>query len=182
MALLQNNIYLVNLDTEPRQRLRIQTVPNVLEVDPVSNWAAVPSVGRNNPFYHFTGGENVLKFEIDWYSRTVDRFDVIKACRWVESLTRNNGVNKAPRVLLIWGDLFKRSSWIVEKAPYQLKNFEIGNGTLPTQAYQRVTLKRVMPLGQNTLIESTVVLDGLSPKSPEPLFASPAAPKTLSPV
>lgn len=140
----EKKLYITNLDSSPIERLRIQTVPEAINIDPVSNWNAIPSIGRNNPFYHYTGGEDEIRFVLDWYSNTDNRRDVIEACRWVESLTRNDSYNsRAPRVHLAWGDLYKYSEWIVFKAPYELKFFEQGSGLLPIQAFQRVSLKKV---------------------------------------
>lgn len=141
---MNKNLYLVNLDANPTEKLRIQAVPDTLEIDPISNWATIPSLGRNNPFYHYTGGEDEVRFTLDWYSTTENREDVIAACRWVESLSRNSGYSeRAPRVFLSFGNLFKYSEWIVVKAPYTLQFFEPGNGMLPSQAFQRLTLKKV---------------------------------------
>lgn len=138
------NLYLSNLDSNPIERLKIQTIPDSLNVDPIANWNAIPSVGRNNPFYHYTGGEDEVRFTLDWYSETEDRMDVIEACRWVESLARNDSyLKRTPRVHLTWGNLYKYSEWIVFKAPYELKFFEPGNGLLPIQAYQRLVLRKV---------------------------------------
>lgn len=142
--MIDRNLYLTNLDSSPLERVRIQSVPETVNVDPISNWNAVPSIGRNNPFYHYTGGEDEVKFTLDWYSTTENRQDVIDACRWVQSLSRNDSyTNKVPRVHLSWGDLYKYSEWIVYKAPYELKFFEPGNGLLPAQAFQRLTLRKV---------------------------------------
>jgi hypothetical protein len=138
------NIYLVNLDTTPNERLQIQTVPDSINIDPISNWATIPVVGRNNPFYHYTGGEDEVRFTLDWYAETENQKEVIEACRWVESLSRNDGYEgKAPRVLLVFGELYRFSTWIVAKAPYELKFFQQGNGFLPIQAYQSLVLKKV---------------------------------------
>lgn len=137
-------LYLTNLDSNPLERIAIQSVPTTLSVDPVANWSAIPSIGRNNPFYHYTGGEDEIRFTLDWYSVTESRDDVIKSCRWVESLSRNDGyLGRAPRVHLAWGSLYKFSEWVVFKAPYDLEVFEPGNGLLPIQAFQRLVLKKV---------------------------------------
>jgi hypothetical protein len=70
---------------------------------------------------------------------------VIKSCKWVEALTRNDGYKgEIHKVKLIWGDLFQDSTWIVSSAPYKLSQFHASKGMKPRQAYQEITLKRVI--------------------------------------
>lgn len=143
------NLYIINLDSNPREKLAIQGIPLQLKVNPISNWAVIPSIGRNNPFYHYTGGEDELRFTIDWYSETIHRADVIEKCRWIESLSRNDSyVNRVPHLFLSWGDLFKFSKWVLIEAPYNLSVFEQGNNSLPILANQEIALKRITE--QNT--------------------------------
>lgn len=133
-------------------------IPRALNYDINSNFVGIPSFGRNNPFYQYTGSEDTLSFEIDWHSNEIGREDVIKNCRWVESLAKADGYNSTPSiVLLVWGmgnRLFKKDLWIVTNASYSLTQFVKGYkdpntgdfnkvALLPQQAYQRVTLKRV---------------------------------------
>jgi len=144
---IPSNMWLIRLDDRDRQvqKLRIQTVPLQLDVEPTANWAVIPSVGRNNPFYHYTGGEDQLRITLDWYSVDVLRQDVIANCRWVESLSRANGYKDSPpRILLIFGDLFKYTTWIITGAPYKLSLFDKENAMLPRQAYQELTLRKVV--------------------------------------
>lgn len=123
--------------------IKFQCVPLEMDYEPSSNWVTIPTVGRNNPFYHYTGGEDILKFTLDWYSNNPDTSDVIEKCRFIEALTRNDGYDKEPpEVILVFGDLFKRSKWVVTAAPYKLSVFDNANGLLPKQAYQEITLRR----------------------------------------
>lgn len=155
------DIHIIRLDSEgdALDRLSLKTVPEELMVEPVANWAVIPSVGRNNPFYHYTGGEDVLNFTIDWYCQEESREDVIKACKWLAALSKNDGyINEPPRVLLVWGRLFRGITWIVEKAPYRLSLFSRQYSMLPMQAYQDVTLRRVTE--ENTTLEQNQSLYG----------------------
>ena len=143
---IPSNMWLVRLDSlgDEQEKLRIQTVPIEMSVTPESNWVAIPTIGRNNPFYNYTGGEDTLEFILDWYSTSEDNTDVINKCRWVESLSKANGYVKGPpKILLIFGKLFTRTTWIIEKAPYKLSLFNKSEGMLPRQAYQELTLKKV---------------------------------------
>ncbi len=141
-----SNMWLVRLDEDDQEveSLRIQTVPLELGVSRDSNWATIPSIGRNNPFYHYTGGEDTLEFTLDWYTTSPTVDDVIKKCRWVQSLTMANGYKyEPPRILLIYGHLFKYTTWIVQSAHYRLSLFDKENNMLPRQAYQDIVLKKV---------------------------------------
>lgn len=141
-----SEMWLVRLDNNNNnvESLRIQAVPLELEIDPSPNWAVIPSLGRNNPFYHYTGGEDTLQFQLDWYSVDAQRSDVISKCRWVQSLCKADGYNnEPPRILLIFGDVFKMTTWIIENAPYKLSLFDKSTHMRPRQAYQDLTLKKV---------------------------------------
>jgi len=141
-----SNMWLVRLDSRGAEveSLRIQTVPLEISVEPTSNWAVIPSIGRNNPFYHYTGGEDIISFTLDWYSVDPLRTDVIKKCRWVESLSKANGYkDQPPRMLLVYGNLYRFNTWIIESAQYRISLFDKEQGMLPRQAYQEIILKKV---------------------------------------
>ena len=138
----ENQPCLVDLST--LQRLYLQTIPKEIRYNPESTWVAIASMGRNNPFYHFTGSEDTIEFEITWYANQEGKQDVIKKCKWLESLTKNNGYDdKPPEVKFIFGELFKDSKFIVTKAPYSLGQFSRPVGMMPTLAVQQLTLKRI---------------------------------------
>lgn len=138
----ENQPCLVDLTT--LQRLYLQTIPKEIRNNIESTWVAIASMGRNNPFYHFTGSEDTIEFEITWYCQQESRQDVIKKCKWLESLTKNDGYdNKPPEVKFIFGDLYKDSKFIVTKAPYSLGLFSRPYMMMPTLAIQQITLKRI---------------------------------------
>ena len=112
------------------QALTLPFVPNDLSIDPASDWVAIATMARNNPHYHYTGSEDTLEFEIDWFTSDDLRRDVIANCRWVESLSKSDGYKGNPhRVMVMWGnsdELFRDSIWVVVKAPYKLSQFNRG--------------------------------------------------------
>lgn len=125
---IKNEIVIANLGASPAVSLVIQNRPNELKVDPTSTWAAVKSMGRNNPFYFYTGGEDTISFEISWYTMDpTNRDDVVNKCRLLESWTRANGYSAGPPVLKIqWGGsgLFEDDLFILTAAPYTLTHFQ----------------------------------------------------------
>lgn len=147
-------------------KLILPFVPREVSYEPSSKFVGIATMGRNTPFYQFTGSEDSLKFEIDWYSlnkEDLDRKNVINACRWVEALTKSNAYEDLPhRVKLVWGKndlLWQDDLWIVTEAPYVLSQFTKGYksdgefldiGMMPAQAIQTVTLKRVMSNNRTT--------------------------------
>lgn len=142
----ESNIWIIAIDDRDEEiyKLRLQTVPLEVNVKAEANWAIIPAISRNNPFYHYTGGEDIVEFTIDWYSIEELREDVIRKCRWVESLSRADAYRQEPRrVILIFGELFKYTKWIVTAAPYRLSLFDKEKGMLPRQAYQDLTLRKV---------------------------------------
>jgi len=155
-------ISIYNLDggethVKTTEQFRFQTVPISLAIKPESKVVAIASMGRNNPHYHFTGSEDTLEFSVSWYATEESREDVIRNCRYLESLTKANGyLASLPRLKLFWGSknyLFKDHIWIMVAAPYELKGFSRGykdndgnivnTNMLPTYATQNITLKRI---------------------------------------
>lgn len=126
--LIKNDIVIANLNVSPAISLVIQNRPDRLRVEPAATWAAVKSMGRNNPFYFYTGGEDTITFDISWYS--VDekhRDDVVNKCRLLESWTRADGYSASPPTLRIqWGNsgLFEDDLFILAAAPYELTHFQ----------------------------------------------------------
>lgn len=132
------------LDLVTRERLYFQTIPGSLEYNPQSNWVTIAAAGRNNPIYHYSGGEDILNFTITWYSALESREDVLKKCKWLESLTRNDGYdNKPHHVQFVMGELFKDAKWVVNGAKYTLTNFNREKGMMPQLAIQEISLYRV---------------------------------------
>lgn len=174
---VSNKIIIINPNTSPYTKIIIQGMPSEIDVNPESNWATVKSVGRNNPFMMYTGGEDTISFDISWYSNQKDRKDVINKCRLLESWTRSDGYTAAPPVLLIsWGNsnLFKDDSFILTSARYTLSNFQnsylesgsrrkggnvIDIGLLPNCAVQKLIFKRVTSV--NRTHENIISKDNL---------------------
>lgn len=165
-------ISIVDIDYEPTRddekryyrALKLPFVPRELTYIPESNFVGIASFGRNNPFYQFTGSEDTLTFEIDWFSELNNRTDVIFNCRWLEALTKADGYLDIPhRVNLVWGKdnlLWDDAIWILVSAPYKLTQFNrgyrsksgeiISTSMLPQQAKQVVTFKRITPTNRQT--------------------------------
>ena len=164
-----NYIYLVNLHTSPYTLLCIQNRPYEVQINPGSTWVSVKSMGRNNPFYMYTGGEDTLSFEVSWYTSDPNHpEEVIAKCRLLESWTKANGyLNAPPTLRILWGDsgLFDNFDFILESCPYRLTNFQnasrssigaIGDNNkivdkklYPACATQTLTFKKVIK--DNTL-------------------------------
>lgn len=165
-------ISIVDIDFQPDNHnsnryysyLQLPFVPRELDYQPESNFVGIASFGRNNPFYQFTGSEDTVSFEIDWFSDKENREDVIFNCRWLEALTKGDAYDEIPhRVKIVWGKdnkLFEDSTWLLVSAPYKLSDFVRGyrssNGEvistsmLPQQAYQTVTFKRINKMNRST--------------------------------
>jgi hypothetical protein len=163
----KNSIVIVDLDDNAGgyRAIQLSFVPKELKVEIDNQLNSIGGIGRSHPFYQFSGSEESIDFEIDWYSTDINRQDVISKCRWLSSISRNDfssrGKITSPphRIKLIWGSnnfLFEDYIWIIEKAPYDLSQFANatidGSGNvknsnlLPVQAYQKVTLKRLTKL------------------------------------
>lgn len=160
---LNNQIIVINPEPsnseEGFQQVIIQGMPKEINVSPDTTWATIKTVGRNNPFYHYTGAEDTITLDISWYSTEPNRRDVIRKCRIFESWSKANAYQSAPPELwLSWGssNLFQNYSFILFHAPYSLTNFASGYrrsrekdaeiidlGLIPTAATQKLVFKRV---------------------------------------
>jgi hypothetical protein len=143
----------------PRNKIEIQTVPENLSYSFENKLNPIFSPGRNNPFYHYTGSEDTLEFEVSWYSIEESREDVITKCKWLEGMSKNDAYKGRPRtVLLDWHSsfkaqpnsnvlenkqLFQEAVWLIKAAPYQLSLFHQSKNMLPCLAKQQITLVRV---------------------------------------
>ena len=190
-----NDVYIVNISSSPEQAIKLQNRPNEIDFNPAATWAVVKSMGRNNPFYMYTGGEDTIKIDISWYAANKDdRADVIKKCKLLESWTRANGYESGPPILhLIWGksDIFKNQDFILDSAPYRLTHFqdkaivtkwEVANGEstpspskvidlklYPNFATQSLTFKRISSTNRTHLdIISDQELKDLKVNTPVP--------------
>lgn len=123
-----NEILIINRNVSPAVTLVLQNRPNDIDINPQSDWSRVKSMGRNNPFMMYTGGEDTISFEISWYAiDQVNRDDVINKCKLLESWSRANGYLASPPTLeILWGSsgLFDNQLFILESAPYKLSNFQ----------------------------------------------------------
>jgi len=158
---LEDYIAIIDLDAKGKDNqyevIRLPFIPKELEWNSESAFATIAPMGRNNPNYHFTGAEDKLEFEIDWYAFDWGRREVIENCRKIEALSKADAYTFRPhKVQLMWGKdgiLFDRMEFVVLAAPYKLTQFNKGNidasgkavstHMLPIQAYQQVTLGRI---------------------------------------
>ncbi len=147
--------------TNPSNRIEIQNVPLQLSFDSATSLIAVASPGRNNPFYFYTGAEDTLEFELSWYSKEENREDVIRKCKWLEGMAKNDGYSKGIRHLgLEWtsgdggfptsGNLFQFSTWLVAGAPFDAKLFHGSRNMMPCLAIQRVKLVKTTAINNPT--------------------------------
>lgn len=168
-----DKIRIIDLDYKGGQNrfydyVELPFVPGELSFSMDSKFMAIGTIGRNNPFYQYTGSEDELEFTIDWYSDTYHVEDVIFNCRWLEALTKTDGYSNTHRVKLMWGKddrLFRDDIWKMVAAPYKLSEFNRGykspetgqfvsTSLLPRQALQTVKLKRV---SKNNMLYSDIM-------------------------
>ena len=155
---ISNKVYLVNVSSSPYQKVIVQGLPAEIEYNPESTWSSVRSIGRNNPFYIFTGSEDTVSFEISWYADDENsREDVINKCKLLESWSKADGYVKAPPLIeIIWGNskIFEGQSFILHSAKYKISNFQnsfrkknskdiVDARLLPNTASQSLVFKRV---------------------------------------
>ena len=119
----KNNIIIINDNISPPVSIVIQNRPNEISVDTQTSWVAVKSMGRNNPFMVYTGGEDTISFDVSWYSSDPNnREDILTKCRLLESWSKANGYRQSPPTLKIsWGSsgIFDNDLFILYSASYR---------------------------------------------------------------
>lgn len=149
-------------------RVDIMYTPEEIKWEALSQWAIIPAMSRNNPHYHYTGGEDTLTFMLDWYAFDSAREEALKRASIVKSWSRANAYsNRPPAILLYMGGLFTNHRWVIKSANYSMSLFmkpnyvprhtlSSGNGTnqrvveataenriMPVQIHQELVLYKV---------------------------------------
>lgn len=123
-----NTVAIVSPFTSPYKAIVLQCRPDEVQINPTGTWVAVPSMGRNNPFRMYTGGDDSITFDISWYCNDPDnRDEVVTKCRLLESWSKADGYTASPPILqIIWGsgDIYKNDFFILESASYKLSHFQ----------------------------------------------------------
>ena len=130
---LQNKNTVIIYNLSDQIGITLQNRPYQIGVKPTSNWVTIKSMGRNNPFYMYTGGEDSIQISLSWYVVSTDPESTSEysmrrlpgLVRTLESWARNDGYAKAPPILqLKWGqcDLF-RGLYILTRCETDYSNF-----------------------------------------------------------
>ena len=144
-------VFIVNLET--KEYIKLHFVPLEVQWEAKSNVAAIASIARNNPFYHFTGGEDTINLDLDWHAYDVDRQSAIGAANTLKAWSRNDGYKKGlPRIKLIFGEIFRDHVFIITGANYRMSLFQRQKGMRPAQVTQSLTLKKVTMLNETRKI------------------------------
>lgn len=126
-TLSTNKVYIVNLSAVPYVKLELQNRPNEIQVNPISNWSDVNSMGRNIPFAIYTGGNSSFSIDISWFSNQPGvPNDVLAKCKLLESWSKADGYKSSPPLLkIVWGGskIFDNHTYILKSATYKLSNF-----------------------------------------------------------
>lgn len=144
-------VVLVNT-TNPRDYVSLQTIPRIQSV-PTANWVAVNSMGRNDPWAMYTGGEEKITMDLTWYSEAPSfislenylayRWKVVENVLKLVSWSRANGYAQAPPVIkILWsagsetwssqGTLFPNDLFVIESANY---NYELYSQFVSPQSF-----------------------------------------------
>jgi hypothetical protein len=128
--------------------ITLPTIPLEVEYNNESSLQALPSFGRNNPFYQYTGSEDTLSFTIDFYSKVHAKDDVIYWCRWLEAMSKADGYRGGlHRLMIQWGrnsKLFSMDTWFVSKLNTKLSLFQGHMDLLPSQAFVDISFVKVV--------------------------------------
>lgn len=133
------------IDMVTKEILFFQTIPLEIEDGGETTWAVIQAPGRNIPLFQYTGAEDTLTFSLSWYANTESKEDVLKKCKWLKAISRNDGYDQKPhRIKLVFGKMFTNAEWVVFSAKYKISLFDRSKGMYPCLAIQDVILKRVI--------------------------------------
>jgi hypothetical protein len=146
-----NQIIIVNTNTSPVTSIILQNRPPTIQVNNQSYWVSVKSMGRNNPFMMYTGGEDSIQLEVSWFvTNENNRKEVLTKCRLLESWSRADGYAASPPTLKIsWGsaNIFENDQFILESASYQLSNFQSYSREYSVKSGADSTDRRTLDIG-----------------------------------
>lgn len=121
--------------TRPYDSMQIQFMPNTINYNRSNDLNPFQVVGRNNPFYNYTGGNDTLNFKLDLYASDEEFKTVIQKINWLKSISINKSSNKGfTPVTIIFGDLFENDTWLLEGFNSQLTHLQPVAGFLPQRA------------------------------------------------
>ncbi len=132
-------LFIVELNP-PFEKLKFQFVPDNIEVPREANIEAISVIGRNNNLYQHTGGFETLNLPLEFYANDTHRQEVIKAVNWLKSLTMSDENKGIPRVKVVFGDMFKKETWVVQSVTPTFSQFSPDHKWLPCRAKVDVKL------------------------------------------
>lgn len=130
--------YLVEYDN-PAERLAIQFVPDEIRWRRSPYIVTIAVQDRNHPFYHYTGGEDVLDIPLGFYADDIGKNSAIEKVQWLNSLTYTEG-SPLQKVKLVFGKLFTRQTWVIMDVSSSLQGFDLIRQLKPNVAYVNLRL------------------------------------------
>ena len=138
-----NKVVIINSSVSPVVKIELQNRPSEISITPTGNWTDVQSMGRNNPYAIYTGGNDTLSMDISWYWDQKEKPEAVLAkCKLLESWSKANGYIASPPVLwIVWGDsdIFSGQSFVLKTATYKLTGF---NSNSLTNVYDNESGKK----------------------------------------
>ncbi len=118
----QGLIYITNLLT--LETIEAQYVPMSLVGNRVAKLAEVAIPSKNTPNFHFTGGSEEITLKLDFFAEDITRTEVISKVSQLKALTIKDGKNNpAPKVKVVFGDIFQDERWVVKNVRYEFSLF-----------------------------------------------------------
>jgi hypothetical protein len=127
---------IINLDNGDYVRFRF--VPRELSFGGEIMLQPIYSMGRNTPFYQYTGSEQNLEFEIDWFQMSEGDPTVMETCRQIESWGKNDADDFPPaRLKIVFGrTIITDAVWLLAGSKYTVTQFYANRDMEPIAARQ----------------------------------------------
>lgn len=132
--------YIVEL-YPPFNRLELQFMPENLTWSRNARLSNIAVVGRNNDLLQYTGGEDKLTFDIDFYSDEENRRDVMRKVNFLKSLAMSDGGFGAARNFkIVMGKFFTTEVWSMNSVVSTYSNYHQLYDYLPVRASVKLTM------------------------------------------
>lgn len=130
--------------------MEIQFVPE-MDNNRSARLNQVAIVGRNDDLLQYTGGQETLTLNLEFYGSENVEAEVTAKINWLKSLTMNDGYAGAFRnVKLVFGKLFQTQVWAIRDVQAKPTHFDADNDWLPLRA--TVTVQLILDPDKNRYI------------------------------
>ncbi len=135
------------------ESLEIDYLPKEVSFNRTATVATIEVAGKNNSPIQWTGGDTSANITIGLYSNEEGRQDVLRKVDWLQSLTYSDSKGVVPRVILVYGKLFKDYVFIVKSVSPTFEHF---NSYVQAPIQAKVSIELLVDTRDRTLLRQDI--------------------------